>query len=185
MGAFWSIEAKTALALRTTYGASEVAPGFGVGLRAATLLTLIDAELSVLVSPLPDGVTRTRLALELRLHPLFVRQLQVDLGSRILAGIHLGLGLGPDFLAWRGGSETAFALGVGLGVDLPLTNPARHDPSVWLTLGWRFRIAGYDSAPAGLGDMDEHLFLLQLGVRFHDIDFMRLPRPPELDDRDR
>ena len=182
MGAFWGLEVKGALDVRAIDG--ELGGGIGVGLRAATLMSLIDVELSALVSPFSDQ-TRTRVALDLRLHPLFVRMLQTDFGSRVLAGVHLALAVGADYLDWGDAGESAFAFGFGVGADIPLTNPARGEPSVWLGLGWRMRFAGFDHAPAGLRDGDEHQVVLQLGLRFHDIGFMRLPRPPELDDRDR
>ncbi|HRE88568.1 MAG TPA: hypothetical protein PK095_05445 [Myxococcota bacterium] len=182
MGAFWGVELKGSLDFRLKDG--EAGGGLGLGLRAATLLSLIDAELSALVSPF-DRHTRTRVAFELRLHPLFVRMLQRDLGSRLLAGLHVAVGVGLDHLDWGEGDEAAFAFAFGVGADIPLTTPSRGEPSLWLGLGWRMRFAGFDHAPRGLGDGDEHQVLVQLGVRFHDIGFMRLPRPPELDDRDR
>lgn len=183
MGAFWGIELKGSLDLRLKDG--DAGGGLGVGLRAATLMSLIDAELSVLVSPFDDDLTRTRVGLEARLHPLFVRMLQRDFGSRVLAGLHVAVGAGADHLDWGDGDEAAFAFAFGFGGDIPLTNPARSEPSLWLGLGWRMRFAGFDHAPRGLRDGDEHQVILQLGLRFHDIGFMRLPRPPELDDRDR
>lgn len=183
MGAFWGLELKGSLDFRLKDG--EAGAGLGLGLRAATLLSLIDAELSAFVSPFDERLTRTRVGLEVRLHPLFVRMLQGDFGSRLLAGFHLAVGVGADHLDWGEGDEAAFAFAFGVGGELPLTDPSRGEPSLWLGLGWRLRFAGFDHAPRGLGDGDEHQVVLQLGLRFHDIGFMRLPRPPELDDRDR
>jgi len=198
MGAFWGIELKTGLSLRAKDGADgelDPQPSFGLGLRVATLVSLIDLELFGVVTPLADRYTRTAVGLDLRLHPLFIRMLQRDFGSRVLAGLHLSLGAGADVLSAetastpREGIESsthvAFAFAFGLGVDIPLTHPSRNDPSLWLGLGWRMRFVGFSDAPAGLRDMDEHVVLVQLGLRFHDIGFMRVPKPPELDDRDR
>lgn len=179
MGAFWGVELKGSLDVE-----DEIGAGVGLGLRAATLMSLVDVELSALMSPLAD-TTRTRVALDLRLHPLFTRMLQRDFKSRVLAGLHVALAVGADHLDWGSGSEAAFGFAWGAGADVPLTNPARGDPSLWLGLGYRMRFAGFDHAPRGLGDGDEHQVILQLGLRFHDIGFARLPRPPELDDRDR
>jgi len=191
MGAFWGIELKTGLSLR----AGDPQPSFGLGLRVATLVSLIDLELSGVVTPLADRYTRTAIGLDVRLHPLFIRTLRRDFGSRVLAGLHVAIGVGADVLsadtasASTGADESsthvAFAFAFGVGADFPITNPSRNDPSLWLGLGWRMRFVGVSDAPEGLRDMDEHVVLLQLGLRFHDIGFMRIPRPPELDDRDR
>lgn len=195
MGAYWGLELKTGLSIRTTDGELDLEPAVGLGARIATLMSLVDLELSALVTPLDERYTRTAIGLDLRLHPLFVRMLHADFGSRVLAGLHLAVGGGVDLLSAPpppalGGdasasTKAAFAFSFGLGADIPLTNPARNDPSLWLGIGWRMRFVGFESAPPGLRDMDEHLVVLQLGLRFHDIGFARIPKPPELDDRDR
>ncbi len=191
MGAYWGIELKTGLSLR----AEDPQPSFGLGLRVATLVSLIDLELFGVVTPLADRYTRTAMGLDLRLHPLFIRMLRRDFGSRVLAGLHVALGVGADVLsadtksvstgADESSTHVAFAFAFGVGADFPITNPSRNDPSLWLGVGWRMRFVGFSDAPAGLRDMDEHVVLLQLGLRFHDIGFMRIPKPTELDDRDR
>src|SRR5262249_53831958 len=136
---------------------------------------------------------RTSIAIEGRLHPLFVRHLQGGFGDRVAAGFNVSLGLGADLLSVAGGEGDAarddtyarFALGLGLGLDIPLTEPDDHPWSLWLGLGVQLRFVGFPDAPSGLHDMDEKVFALQLGVRFHDISGVRFPVPPELNDTDR
>jgi len=195
-GTSWGFELETGLGLRLADDALTPAPLLGLGFRVSTLLTLVDAELFArtqgLTRTVPAGdfdLRRTSLGLELRLHPLFIRNLQGDFGSRALAGIHLAVQGAAEVLSVRGPevdrTDVSFAFGFGLGVDLPLTDPDDGPYSLWLDLGWRFRVVGFPHAPRGLGDMDEQLFLLSLGLRFHDVSGLPLPKPPELDDRDR
>jgi hypothetical protein len=165
--------------------------------RFANLLSLIDLDVGVgwsfgaeeAVSGRYD-VHHARFFAEARLHPFFMSHLQ---GQWFRAGLHLTLGVGADLLATRPLGETsgstrhdvAFALAIGAGFDVPLSDLVSADPSVWLTVGWRMRFVGFDGAPRGFGDRDGHDVFVSLSVRWHDIGFARFPRPPELDDRDR
>jgi hypothetical protein len=195
MGAFWGLELRGGLHLRADDPGLSPAPLFGIGLRAATLMTLLDLELYAQTAPFgeadgPHDLWRTSFGADLKLHPLFIRALHANLGARLLAGLHLAVGLGGDLLAVGApGAAThthaAFAFAFGAGAEVPLTGVDDGGPSVWLGLGWRMRFADFDAAPPALRDMDSHEVVLSLGVRFHDIGFLRLPRPPELDDRDR
>ena len=212
-GTSWGFELRAGAGLRSQDTALSPAPLIGLGVRVCTLLTLIDAELygqtegfTRRSGPLPTDtdaiiagevydLRRTSIGFDLRLHPLFVRHLQGGFGDRVAAGLHLALGAGADILSVSGGHEAfgtaldrtdvAFAFGVGAGVDVPLTEPNDRPWSLWLDLGWRLRFTGFGESAPGLRDMDEHVIVLQLGVRFHDLTGVRVPVPPELDDADR
>lgn len=197
-GAFWGIELRGGLALRTADDPVATIPDLGVGLRVATLVSLIDLELGVETAGLTRAghtIRRTSIAGELRLHPLFIRFLQGDLASQIMGSIHLALGLGLEVMATAPDDDappaapdddTRLALGIrlGLGVEAPLTDTARAPWSLWLGLAWRMTITCFSGAPAGLGPWDQHALWLSLSLRFHDITFARIPRPPELRDDD-
>lgn len=208
-GTSWGFELRTGAGFRVADETLAPAPLIGVGVRLCTLLTLIDAELfgqtegftrrsdaftSAAAGDVYD-LRRTSLGLDLRLHPLFMRHLQGRLGDRVMAGLHLALGAGVDLLSVRGGhaslgtdldrTDASFAFGIGAGVDVPLTEPNDRPWSLWLDLGWRLRFSGFGDSAPGLRDQDEHVLLLQLGVRFHDLTGVRVPVPPELDDVDR
>ncbi|MCC6621226.1 MAG: hypothetical protein IT385_08225 [Deltaproteobacteria bacterium] len=198
-GAFWGVELRGGVALRSADDTITPIPDLGFGLRVATLVSLVDVELGVetrgLVRERHD-VRRTSIAGELRLHPMFIRLLQGDLASQIMGSLHLALGLGLEIMATSPDGDrpppvdpddaTRFALGlrVGLGVEAPLTDTARAPWSLWLGLAWRMTVTGFSGAPRGLGDWDQHTLWLSLSLRFHDITFMRVPRPPELRDDD-
>jgi len=195
-GTSWGFELRTGASFRAVDDPITPAPIIGLGLRVCTLLTLIDAELFAntagFTRATPAGtyaLRHTTLGLDLRLHPLFVRHLRGGLGDRVAAGFHLALGAGLDLLSIAGPgrdrTDPAFAFGVGLGLDIPLTEPNARTWSLWLDLGWRLRFVGFPKSMPGLRDMDEHQALVSLGLRFHDLTFIRIPVPPELDDRDR
>lgn len=199
-GTSWGFELRGGAAFRTEDAAITPAPLLGLGVRFSTLLTLVDAELfattagfSRVVEAGRYDLRRTSIGVDLRLHPLFIRNLQGRLGDRIAAGVHLAIGAGADVLSVVGGegpaardrTEVGFAFAIGLGVDVPLTEPNDHPWSIWLGVGWRMRFVGFPGAPPGLRDMDEHQALVTFGVRFHDLSGLPLPVPPELDDVDR
>ena len=99
MGAFWGVELRGGIALRG--GDDELTPigAMGLGLRIATLVSLIDFELgseTMGFSRRAHDLRLTSIAGELRVHPLFIRLLQGNTGSLVLASIHLALGAGPD-----------------------------------------------------------------------------------------
>jgi hypothetical protein len=179
------------LEIRGGLGAAE--GGFsglgGISGRLATLLSLVDVDLGVTVrggGPRPDdaAVTVVSPAVEARAHPLFMRHLR---GDWTLAALYVSLGVGADVMArsQRPGLAAGIALRVGLGGDVPLTRPSDGGPSVWLGLGYRLRISAVPAAPPGLRDQDGHELWTSLSIRWHGVDFMRVPRPPELDDRER
>ncbi len=199
MGAFWGLELRGGAYLRADDRRPAPSPTFGFGLRAATLLTLLDVELYGQTTPFtpetdePFDLWRTSLGAELKLHPLFLRALHANLGAQALAGIHLALGIGCDLLtvdAHPGavgvneGTHATFSFAFGLGGEIPIASLATGGPSLWIGLGWRMRFADFQGVPRGFHDMDSHEVLLGLGLRFHNIGFMRLPRPPELRDQD-
>jgi hypothetical protein len=166
----------------------------GVSARVSTLMALLDVDLGVSVREAgrPDprgtsaaGVSTTAL-LEVRGHPYFLRHLR---GDWLLGGLYVSLGVGAELVSWRseaGGLRHAggFALAVGGGGDMPLGDPGEGGPSTWLGLGYRMRFAGVDGAPRRLGDRDGHEAWLAVSLRWHGVDFARVPRPGELDDRD-
>jgi hypothetical protein len=195
-GASWGLELRSGASFRVQDDPVSPAPILGAGLRVCTLLTLIDAELfattvgfSRTTAAGAHDLRRTSIGVDLRLHPLFIRHLEGDLAGRIAAGVHLALGGALELLAIAGPDRddtySRFAFAIGLGLDLPLTEPNGRAWSLWLGLGWRLRFVGFPGSAPGLRDMDEHQALVSFGVRFHDLGFMRLPVPPELDDRDR
>lgn len=189
MGAFWGFELRGGTAFRSTDAPVRVIPDVGLGVRVATVVSLVDFELGVETFGLERrgyDLRRTSIVGDLRLHPLFIRYLQGTFEALVLASIHLSLGIGLETLATDGPDQDAthFAPGFrwGLGVEAPLTDPARAGVSLWIGLGYRMTFTGFGGAPRGLRDMDQHAAWLSLSLRFHDIDFLRLPRPPELRD---
>jgi len=198
-GAFWGFEARAGAVFRTDDPGLEPIAGLGLGLRAATLLSLIDVELGLetfaatrLAGPEGDktdhDLRRTSVIGEARLHPLFVRALEGGFGARLLASIHVSLG-GALELMWVGGKaqdQTNVGVGVrvGVGAEVPLTDPSARSWSLWLGAAWRLTVVGFSAAPRGLGDMDQQGVWLSLSLRFHGVDFARIPKPPELNDDD-
>ncbi|MCA9514514.1 MAG: hypothetical protein KC635_06195 [Myxococcales bacterium] len=190
-GAFWGVSLKGGLALRLDGGAGEgPGPAFGASLRAATLLSLLDVELSVLHARYEArstaahiDVARTSVALEVHLHPLFISHLQGGNWSYLLGALHVTLGGALELVAGPGDVQAAPGLLVGAGVDIPLGD-VLHGWGLWLGVDYRFRLCRPDGFGPGLGDFDEHVVLVSLGYRNNDIGFARVPRPPELDDRD-
>lgn len=199
-GTSWGFELRAGAAFRSEDAEVTPAPVFGLGFRVCTLLTLVDAELFATTEGFSRAndwgqfdFRRTSIGVDLRLHPLFIRSVQGRLGDRIAAGVHLAIGAGADVFSVDGGqndtrweaTQVRFAFAIGLGVDVPLTEPNDHPWSLWLGLGWRMRFVGFPVAPPGFGDMNEHQALVTFGVRFHDLSGIALPVPPELDDTDR
>ena len=189
MGAFWGLELRGGIALRGADDELTPIGAMGVGVRIATLVSLVDFELATETMGFSRGdydLRATSIAGELRLHPLFIRLLQGNTASLVLASIHLALGAGLEVLSTDGPAQDAthYAFGFrwGLGAEVPLTRPSAASWSLWLGLGWRMTITGFGGAPPGLRDLDRHAVWLSLSLRFHDIDFMRFPRPPELRD---
>lgn len=179
------------MALRVDGGPGEgPGPALGVSLRAATLMSLLDVELSLLHARYEATtagarleVAHTSVALELHLHPLFMSHLQNDGWGFFLGAIHLTLGGALELVAGPGEVQAAAGLLVGAGVDIPLGDVLR-DWGLWLGVDYRFRLCRPEGWGPGLGDFDEHVVLLSIGYRNNDIGFARIPRPPELDDRD-
>ena len=195
LGAWVGLEARGGLAVT---GADPTRGGLalptpralgGLSGRLATLMSLVDLDLGVTWRGLraPPATSRplaTSAMLEARLHPFFMRHLRADW---VTAALYVSFGLGADVVSWDGPERrhaAGVALQVGAGGDVPLTAPRDGSPSVWLGVGYRLRISGVPGAPAGLRDRDGHDVWLGLSLRWHGVDFMRLPRPPELDDRD-
>jgi hypothetical protein len=195
LGAFAGVEVKTGLSVlgidpfQGRDVSPRVLPMLAVSARVANLMSLLDVDLGVGLAggtlDGPDGaldVLHTRLGIEARVHPFFMSHLQ---GTWVRAGLHLALGVGADLLSTApGGTKAAFALSWGFGMDVPLSDMQSADPSVWLGVGYRMRFVGFDGAPRGLGDRDGHDVFVALSVRWHGVDFARIPRPPELHDRD-
>jgi len=199
-GSSWGFELRGGAAFRTADADVAPVPVVGLGVRVCTLLTLLDAELFATTAGFVRNVDggrydlrRTSIGVDLRLHPLFVRSVQGRFVDRVAAGLHLAIGAGADVLSIAGGeagerldrTDVAFAFAIGLGVDVPLTEPNDHPWSLWMGFGWRMRFVGFAGSAPGLRNMDEHQALLTFGVRFHDLSGIPLPVPPELDDVDR
>ncbi len=195
-GTSWGFELRSGLSFRARDEAITPAPILGVGFRVCTLLQLVDAELFMQtmafdreVAAGDHALRRTSIGVDLRLHPLFIRHLQGGFGDRLAASLHLAIGAGVDVLSTvgpgRDRTDVAFAIALGLGSEVPLTEPSARPWSVWLGLGWRVRFVGFPDGAPGLRDMDEHQLLVNLSVRFHDLTGVRWAVPPELDDADR
>ncbi len=195
LGAFTGLEVKAGLShlgidpLQARSVSPRLLPLVAISGRVANLMSLIDLDLSVGFAGAPVEVAgesvdllHTRFGLEARVHPFFTSHLQ---GSWVRAGLHVALGIGADLLSTApGGTKAAFALSWGFGMDIPLSDMQTADPSVWLGIGYRMRFVGFDGVRAGLGDRDGHDVFMALSVRWHGVDFARIPRPPELHDRD-
>lgn len=187
-GAFVALELRGGPAWRASDDDGAY-PDLGVGVRVATLVSLVDLELGVDTAGLTrrdHTLRRTSIVGLLRLHPLFIRLLQGDTLSLLMASIHLAFGPALEVLSVDGprqdDTHAAFGFHVGAGAELPLTDTAARPWSIWLGLAWRMTITGFGDAPPGLRDMDQHALFLSLSLRLHGVDFMRFPRPPELRD---
>ncbi|MFO0748900.1 MAG: hypothetical protein U1F43_25025 [Myxococcota bacterium] len=201
-GAFWGIELRGGVASRAADATLRPIPDLGLGLRVATLMSLVDAELGVDTlamtrrgGPVGTGGARaehdlrlTSIGLELRLHPMFIRYLEGGTLANVMASIHLALGGALELLSVAGPAQDAtqlgFGLRFGLGFEVPLTRPSAAPWSLWLGVSWRMTVAGFSDAPSSLRDMDRQVAWLSLSFKWHDIDFARFPHPPELRDGD-
>jgi len=203
VGAFYGLELKTGVAVlgsdptRDRSPLNGIRPLIAISARVATLMSLLDFDLSVAFAAL-GGTTavgreetlHTRIGVEMRLHPFFLSHLQ---GNWLKSGVYLAFGGGLDLLSSspEGGlpgksrTDAGVAIAWGFGLDVPLSAMNTADPSVWLGLGYRMRFVGFPGAPPGLGDRDGHDLFVNLSVRWHGLDFARVPRPPELNDADR
>ncbi len=188
LGAWAGLEVRGGVGLGGYDASRPSVPLAGLSARLATLLSLVDLDLGLGVrGAVSEGAAEGLVvspALEARLHPFFMRHLR---GAWATAALYASLGVGVDLVTPRGaGSEVAagLALRVGFGGDVPLSDPRDGSPSVWLGLGYRLRVSGVPGAAAGLRDQDGHELWAALSWRWHGLDFARVPRPPELDDRD-
>lgn len=192
-GAFWGFDLRAGAAFGVADSGLEPDVAVGGSFRIAGLMSLIDVDVSAVTSGFARRIRgdayderHTRIGVEARLHPLFMRTLE---GAWVLAGIHLALGGGCDILSSVGGghdrTDVGFAFQFGAGVDVPLTSPKHRKWSLWLGFGWRMRFVGFAHAPAGLRDLGGQDAFVTVGFRGHSIDFMRIPTPPEFNDSDR
>lgn len=188
-GAFWGVQVHTGLVLRADGGPGEgPGPLLGVSARIATLLSLLDLQLSGVTSRYTAHTTagagidvaRYSLGLDVHLHPFFIDHLQNDNFHFWKAAIYVAVGAGLEVISADGdGSDEihpAFGWHLGAGTDIPLGD-VTHDWGLWLGIAYRFGFLGAKSGVAGLGDFDEHTILLTLGYRNNDIGFARFPRP--------
>lgn len=192
-GAFWAVQLHSGVMFRHGAGPGESpAPVLGLSARVATLLSLLDVQLTWLTaaweataeSHAPTHVRRHSLGVALHLHPLFMRHLENDATAFWLGGIYLSVGGDLDLVDLdRAGVEPAFGFHIGAGTDIPLGDVDRGW-GIWLGLSYRLKFLGVHGDAPGLGDFDEHAFLLTLAYRNNDIGFARFPRPAELDDRE-
>ncbi|TNF27088.1 MAG: hypothetical protein EP329_20155 [Deltaproteobacteria bacterium] len=188
-GAFWGVAVHTGLVLRADGGPDE-APGplLGVSARLATLLSLLDAELSLRTARYGArdragsevDVARYSVALDVHLHPLFMAHLQNDNFAFWRGALYVSIGAGLEVLSSDAPGidelHAAFGWHLGAGTDIPLGD-VTHGWGLWLGLSYRYGFLGADSGVPGLGDFDEHTVLVSLGYRNNDIRFARFPRP--------
>jgi len=188
-GAFWGLQLHTGLLLRADGGPDEgPGPLIGVSGRLATLLSLLDAELSFLTGRYTardgDGagvdVARYSVALAVHLHPFFIAHLQNDNFNFWRGALYLAIGAGVEVISADAPGidelHAAFGWHLGAGTDIPLGD-VKNGWGLWLGVSYRYGFLGADSGVPGLGDFDEHTILLTLGYRNNDIGFARFPRP--------
>lgn len=180
-GTYWGISLRTGLGVRAS-GDNALSPSVGLGLRLSQIMNFFEAELFFDYGLPTEEFQRSRLGIDFRLRPFFMDYLQNTFFSDLRSSIYLSLGAGADFASYETTSEAAFAFSLGTGLDIPLSNPRKHDPSWALSLDYRFRFAGFDEMPEGFGNGNEHLVLLTLGIRFNGLSFAHIPNPTELHD---
>lgn len=193
-GAFWAVQLHAGVVWRQDGGPGErPAPILGLSARIATLMSLLDVQLTWLTAAWeataddhpPTHVRRHSVGLALHLHPFFMRHLGNDNLAFWLGGIYLSLGGDLDLTGLDGPGldrlEPGFGFHIGAGTDIPLGDVV-DGWGIWLGLSYRLKFLGAHSDAPGLGDFDEHALLITLAYRNNDIGFARFPKPQELDD---
>jgi hypothetical protein len=152
----------------------------------ASILSLADVQISFVGSryraELEQGsfdVTRFSVGGEIHLHPLFLFTIRNTRVWYWLAGIYGSVGMDLDITQFEDeGTELDFGWHIGAGMDVPLTDPDAGS-SLWLGLAYRLKFLEILDPHGIAADFDEHMLLLTIGYRNHDVDFMRWPRPSE------
>ncbi len=196
-GAYWAPE--VALGFRYRLHAADAdspSPLVAIGGRVATLMSLIDVRAEAAWSGYstlrPTGqrlaVSRWSIGPAIRLHPLFVSHLKTSFFDRLKAGLYLEVGISLEYAAAsvpdamsQNGQRWGFGWQLGAGLDLPLTS-VDETWSLWVGATYRLRFAGLDTRRDELRNFDAHEALVSLSLRFHDINFARVPKPGELHD---
>jgi len=191
-GAFWGLQVHGGTLWRVQAGQGE-APGPVVGIsgRVATLLSLVDLQLSFLagrygaVDAGGEGVDvgRYSVGVQAHLHPFFVTHLRNTGFWYWWASIHLSVGADFDIIEVGRADARGLGFHIGLGSDIPLGNVS-EGWGLWLGVGYRLKFLRPGSLGPGLDNFDEHAFLLTLAYRNNDITFARFPKPAELHDHD-
>jgi hypothetical protein len=195
-GAYWGLQVHTG-ALYRMFARSGDLPGplFGASARLASVLSIADLQLAALGgyyrASASDGtqadIGRVSVGLELHGHPLFITILQNEPLWYWVAGLYGTLGVDFELTTISAGGEPRveadFGWHLGAGMDIPLNDP-NQGWGLWLGLGYALKFLHVDTGLPGLGNFNEHTFVVTLAYRNNDILFARLPRPSELDYRD-
>lgn len=190
-GGFWGLQVHTGLAIRSQSG--QIAPTFALAGRFASLMSLLDVEASIWLSFYsqnagPDkheryDVLHTSMFFSGHLHPMFSDHLKGGFGSLFLASIYLGPGIGLELVSLDNKHTSSLTPGFGFNLDLgaaiPLTQVQNEPRSWWLGLDYRYKFVGVETGVTGLQNFDQHMIVLSLQLRFHDINTVHFPRPDE------
>jgi hypothetical protein len=189
-GSYWSVQGHLGVTTGFEDGHVESpGPSLGLSLRLASVLSLADFQLSALGSTYtaalgesPMGVTRISVGVEAHLHPFFLLTLRNSLLWNWIAGIYGSIGADLDLTVIdKLPVETDLGWHVGLGMDIPLTNP-NEGTSAWLGVAYRIKFLEVRGPTGVETDFGEHTFLFTIGYRDNDINFMRLPIPTEFNE---
>lgn len=148
-----------------------------IGLRAATLLTIVDLEVAW-DAALRATSSRHEMGLQIAAHPGFLYLLDPSVLARLAAGVHLIAGLGVARFATTDASAVAAVRqsgsrlvhwapspSLGAGIDWPMTSLLRPT-GWWLTARWTVAWHGVGTWPAPVDIGDQRLQLL-VGWRRH------------------
>ncbi|MFT5432524.1 MAG: hypothetical protein ACI9OJ_003223 [Myxococcota bacterium] len=162
----------------------------GAYARFSTVLQIIDVQGeyhaaggSLESSHGPVDYIRHSLSTSVNLHPFFLQMLNNNWLWFALTSFYLQAGGSVEFADLanvREDPDAAFSMHVGLGFDVPLSQP-ESSGAFWLGVNWRWKTV-FSEWQVGGGELDPdaHLLAIVLSYRYHNLSFMRLERPGDL-----
>jgi len=180
--------------LLTHEGYNEQLPSWAVGgfARVSSVLQLIDIQLEYLYRQHKVEAESTHVVirghgvrLSTNLHPFFVHLFKSNRWWMFVSGIYVQFGAGLEYVSAgpEGDASSSYdpapTVHAGGGWDIPLDDPT-DGGGFWLGFNYRYAAVFLDMDWGRGSDVHGHWFLMSLGYRSNNLDFMRIERPTEL-----
>jgi hypothetical protein len=164
----------------------------GAFARASSVLQLFDGQLEYQYgrhlfqrSGQPVELNVHALSFIANIHPAFLAILGNSRLAYSVSSIYLQSGVSVEFTNVNSAAlkidrdNSGLALFVGGGFDVPLDDP-NDGGGFWMGFNYRYKVAFTNAGIGKNNDLNAHLFLFCISYRMNDLNFTRLPRPPEL-----